>query len=299
MLNRYISKEAYIPRYRSHEYTTALDMKIRELGGEILYNTRVEEIVVENGEVAGVKTSHGDIIKTARVIANTSPHTVYSRLIHPREAVPRLAWKTCNARKVGFSALVVYLGLDKSPEELGLKEYSYFIYNNPDNDKIYEQFHKLGRPAAQATVCLNNAVPHCSPPGTTILYLTTLFSGEAWSKVSPQDYFEVKNKIAGEMIEDLEEALNVSIRDSIEEVEVATPATFAHYTGAFNGSIYGYEPAPWDSILPRMMTMNDEKYIKGLDFAGGFAFRCHGYSSSLQSGETAALLMHKDLMEVK
>jgi hypothetical protein len=48
-----------------------------------------------------------------------------------------------------------------------------------------------------------------------------------------------------------------------------------------------------------MMTMNDEKYISGLEFAGGFAFRCHGYSSSLQSGETAALLTFRDLMEVK
>ncbi|NLA05521.1 MAG: NAD(P)/FAD-dependent oxidoreductase [Firmicutes bacterium] len=299
MFNRYIAKEAFIPRYRSHEYTTALDLKIRQLGGDIIYNTRVERILVENGRVVGVETSHGDIIKTAYVIANTSPHTVYSRLIHPRSAVPERAWKTCNARKVGFSALVVYLGLDKSPEELGLKEYSYFIYSTPDSNEIYDRFHKLGRPAAQATVCLNNAVPDCSPEGTTILYLTTLFSGEAWSGVSPRDYFQVKNKIAAEMIDEFEKALGVNIEESIEEIAVATPATFARYTGAFNGGIYGYEPVPWDSILPRMMTMNEEKYIKGLDFAGGFAFRGHGYSSSLQSGETAALLTHKDLMEVK
>ena len=60
------------------------------------------------------------------------------------------------------------------------------------------------------------------------------------------------------MIDEFEKALGINIRDSIEEIEVATPATFANYTGAFNGSVYGYEPVPWDSVLPRMMCMNDE-----------------------------------------
>ena len=299
MFYRYITKQAFIPRYRSHEFSTALDMKIRELGGDILYNTRVEKILVEDGRVVGVETSHGDRIKTNHVIANTSPHTVYSRLIHPRTAVLEIAWKTCNARKVGFSAFVVYLGLDKSPQELGLNEYSYFIYSTPDTNDIYDAFHRLERPIGQATVCLNNAVPDCSPEGTSIVYLTTLFSGDAWKNVSPAEYFKLKNRIAEEMIDEFEKVVNVNLRDSIEEIEVATPATFARYTGAFNGGIYGYEPVVWDSVLPRMMTMNEEKYIKGLEFAGGFAFRCHGYSSSLQSGETAALLTYKDIMEGK
>lgn len=299
MLYKYITKKAFIPRFRSHGYTTALDMKIRELGGDIQYNTKVNRILVRDGRVEGVETSHGDIIKTNHVITNTSPHTVYSRLIYPKSEVPEIALKTCNARKVGFSGFVVYLGLDKSPEELGINEYSYFIYSTPDTNDIYKNFGRLTRPVGQATVCLNNAIPDCSPKGTSIVYLTTLFTGDCWSGVSPRDYFNVKNKLAEDMIDEFEKVVGVNIRDSIEEIEVATPATFADYTGAFNGSIYGYEPVPWDSVLPRMMTMNDEKYIKGLEFCGGFAFRCHGYSSSLQSGETAALLTYRDFMEVK
>jgi prolycopene isomerase len=129
--------------------------------------------------------------------------------------------------------------------------------------------------------------------------MTTLFTGDCWAGVEPKDYFKIKSWLAEEMIDEFEKALGVKIRDSIEEIEIATPATFANYTGAFNGSIYGYEPEPWDSVLPRLMCLNDEKYIKGLEFAGGFAVRCHGYSSSLQSGELAALLTYKNFMEVK
>lgn len=297
MFHKYLTRGAYIPKYRSHGYTVALDKKIRELGGEIRYNTAVEKILVENGKVQGIITSHGEKIKTNHVVSNASPHIVYGKLIHPAEEVPKIALKTCNARKVGFSGFVVYLGLDKTPEELGLREYSYFVYSTPNTNDIYKAFGKLARPLGQATICLNNAIPDCSPEGTTIMSITTLFTGDCWANIEPKDYFEIKNRIADEAIDEFEKVVGVNIRDSIEEIEVATPVTFARYTGAFNGSIYGYEPSPWDSVLPRLMCMNDEKYIKGLEFAGGFAVRCHGYSSTLQSGETAALLTYKSIKE--
>ena len=46
-----------------------------------------------------------------------------------------------------------------------------------------------------------------------------------------------------------------------------------------------------------MMAMNQEKYVDGLEFCGGYAFRCHGYSSSFKSGQTAALLTFRDMVE--
>ncbi|GAB1432034.1 NAD(P)/FAD-dependent oxidoreductase [Spirochaetota bacterium] len=297
MFYKYLVKGAYIPKYRSHGYTCALDKKIRELGGDIEYNTKVEKILVENGKIIGVETSQGDKIKTNYVVSNASPHLVYNNLIYPKSEVPEIAYKTCNARKVGFSALVVYLGLDKTFKELGLNEYGYFVYNTPDTNDIYKAFSVLDTPMAQATICLNNGIPDCSPKGTSIMSFTTLFRGDCWKDVEPKDYFDLKSKLAKAMIEDFENALGVSIQDSIEEIEIATPATFAHYTGAFNGSIYGYEPEPWDSIMPRLMSMNEEVYIKGLQFSGGFAARCHGYSSSLLSGEMAALLNYKNFLE--
>lgn len=297
MFYKYLTCGAYIPKYRSHGFTSALEKKIRELGGDIQYNTAVEKILVENGQVRGVVTSHGERIKTDHVISNASPHIVYGKFIHPASEIPEIAVKTCNARKVAFSGFVVYMGLDKSPQELGLNEYSYFVYSTPDTNDIYKAFGKRARPLGQATVCLNNAIPDCSPEGTSIVTITTLYSGDCWADVEPKDYFDIKNKLAADAIDEFEKVVGVNLRDNIEEIEVATPVTFARYTGAFNGSIYGYEPAPWDSVMPRLMCLNDEKYIKGLEFAGGFAVRCHGYSSTLQSGELAALLTYKSIKE--
>lgn len=118
-------------------------------------------------------------------------------------------------------------------------------------------------------------------------------------KISAEDYFKTKDKIAYKMIDDFEKAIGIKIKEHIEELEVATPMTFANYTGAYNGSIYGYECDSWDSILPRMMMMDQDVLIKGLRFSGGFAFRAHGYSSSYLSGETSALLTLRDIKEGK
>jgi phytoene dehydrogenase-like protein len=297
MLYLFLITSAYIPRQRSHELSLALDARIRELGGDIEYNTRVEQILVENGRVVGVATSKGDRIETKQVISNASPTLVYNGLISPRSQVPEIAFQECNARVDGLSSLVVYMGLDASLEELGLNEYSYFVYANMNTEEMYDSFKTIDAPKAQATLCLNNALPDCSPPGTSIVSITTLYRPEVWKDVKPRDYVRVKNKIASDLIAHFEQATGAPIRKHIEEFEVATPQTFARYTGSYNGIIYGYEPEPWDSLMPRLMSLMDDKYIDGLEFCGGFAFRCHGYSSSVKSGETAALLTLRDLIQ--
>jgi len=295
MINTYIKRGAYIPRLRSTEFTLALDKRIRELGGEIMYNTRVEKILVKEGKVIGVETSNGETIKTNHIISNASQTLVYNKLIHPKSEVPEIAYKEVNARIQGLSLLVVYLGLDKSAEELGINEYSYFIMDTMDTEELYNQWKELCVPKGQATVCLNAAIPDASPPGTSIVYISTLFRPEAWKDVKPEDYVRVKNEIAEGLIDDFEKATGIKIKDHIEEIEVATPETFARYTKAYNGNVYGYEPESWDSLVPRLMMMNDHNYIEGLEFAGGHGRRAHGYSSALKDGEMAALFVLQKL----
>lgn len=297
MLIKFLTFGAWIPRQRSHEIALALEARIRELGSDVQYNTRVEELLVENGKVRGVVTSKGDHIKTDYVISNVSPTLVYNNLIQPRSEVPTIALQECNARAKGLSGFVVYLGLDAPAEEIGLREYSYMIYDNMNTTAGYQTFATLDTPKLQAVVCLNNAIPDCSPPGTSIVYITTLYRPEAWRDVSPRDYVRTKNRIASELIDDLESATGASIREHIEEFEVATPQTFARYTGSHDGIIYGYEPEPWDSLLPRMMMLSEDQHFAGLQFSGGYAFRCHGYSSTFLSGQVAALLTLRDIKE--
>ena len=299
MLRTYVRGGGWIPKYRSHGFTTALDKVIREAGGEVEYNTRVEKVLVKNGKITGIETSKGETILTNNLIANISPNTVFNKLIYPQKEVPEIAYKFVNARTLGVTLMVVYLGLNKSAEELGITDYSYFLYDKGSTEQLYEEATKpLGDShPAQATVCLNKAIPDCSPSGTSIVYITTLFRPETWENVKEEDYFDLKTKYANRLIDDFENSTGIKIRHAIEEIEVASPATFCHYTKVVNGVIYGYENDIWDSVVARLQSMNHEKYIGGLEFCGGFSMQGHGYSSSLASGRIAALVTLQKLIE--
>ena len=137
MFYKFLNWSAFIPRQRSHEISLALVERIRELGGNIQFNTRATEIQIEDGRIAGVKTSRGDVIQTQHIISNASPTLVYNQLIAPKSAVPEIALRECNARKLGVSSLVVYMGLDAPLSDLGINEYSYMIYDSLDDSEIY------------------------------------------------------------------------------------------------------------------------------------------------------------------
>ncbi len=291
----FLIRKAYFPKYRSHGFTSALESKIREIGGIVQYNTKVEKILVENGKVIGVETSKGDKIHTNNVISNASPTLIYNNLIYPKDEVPEIAYKNVNARRHAISCFVVYLGLDKSAEELGITNYSYHIYDTSNTEEIYESFKTLNPPKAQATVCLNNIIPDCSPSGTCMLTITAFFLPEAWKEVTAKDYFKLKSRIANDLIDTFEKATGTSIKDHIEELEIATPQTLTRYTGTYYGSAYGYETDPWDSFMPRLMAMADEKYIEGLEVCGGFSANCQSYTNTLLSGQIAAFLSILDL----
>jgi prolycopene isomerase len=76
----------------------------------------------------------------------------------------------------------------------------------------------------------------------------------------------------------------IKITDSIEEIAIATPATFARYLNTPEGAIYAYHTSGWDAMLPRIMTMRDEQWVRGLSFCGGHGARTLGYSSTYVNG---------------
>ena len=103
-------------------------------------------------------------------------------------------------------------------------------------------------------------------------------------------YGDYKTKIsfAEKMIDNFEKATGVKIRDYIEEIEISTPMTYARYTDAPAGTIYGYEASKEDGIVKRIVFDMIDKGIQGLYFAGGYTTRHMGYSPSYTTGDMAA-----------
>ena len=283
MVIRYITRGASMPKMRSHEISLAMVERIRELGGDVWFNTEAVKIFTgDDYGVEGVLLSNGEHIETRHVIANCAPHIVYGKMI---DKVPVQVIKETNARKLAGRGFTMFLGLNKSADELGIENHNYFLYDTMDTAKQYEIMKKIDTNCVQATVCLNRAYPECSPEGTCMMYFTTLYMSDDWGNVKPEDYFRVKDKVANMMIDRFEQDTGAKIRDAIEEISVATPMTYARYCGHPEGGIYGYESQYWDGLTPRLLMMAEDHKTRGLRFAGGFSMRLSGYSSAYFSGD--------------
>lgn len=287
MFYEYIKFKAYIPSKRSYEISIKLASKIIDLGGDIWYNTSADEIIIENNKIVGVKTKHG-VIQTRHVVSNISPNIIYGDLIKNPNNIPQYDKNLVNYRKLNMQGFCVYLGLDVSCHDLNLNRYSYFIYNENNSDAIFENFSSIQKNKSYIAVVLNNVVKDCSPANTCIISLTTLYN-DAWNNVDEKEYFKTKEQIAALLISDFEKKMNIDIKKHIEEIEIATPITFARYTNSKNGTIYGYQPTIIDGTIVRSNLMDEEINVQGLLFCGGYSFRAHGFSTTYASGYIAGL----------
>ena len=90
------------------------------------------------------------------------------------------------------------------------------------------------------------------------------------------------------MIDTMSEYLGVNLLDHILEIVIETPMTVAHYTGMWNGCIYGYAHTMEDHIVARLQTAEEEKFIDRLDFAGAHAISGDGMGPAVTNGRKAA-----------
>ena len=294
MIYAYLSLGAVTPKMRSHEMSMTLAGMIEDYGGEIRYNSQVSRILFKDGQASGVILKSGEKILCNHIIANCSPTTTYGKMMKSKD-VPESALKRTNARSFGMRGACVYLGLNRTPSDLGITEHSYFITDTANSVNQFQLMKNIDTNNAQAAVCLNIADPNCSPVGTTILCLTTLYSDNCWANINPENYFDEKDMLAARLIANFESATGITIHNNIEELEVATPVTFARYTYTPQGTVYGYYGDDWDGIIPRIMTEASDCDTKGLRFCGGWGAQLSGMSSAIASGRNAAFATFDDI----
>lgn len=295
MVHKYVNRSAYIPALTSHGLSLAVSERYLALGGEIWYNTKAEKVLFENGKVCGVSTTQG-AVATRHVILNCSPHVAYAGMIPPA-FVPKKEIQLANAREHSGRAFVLYLGLNKTAEELGLKDYSYFLPPSMDSVKAYRCLRSIETNDYSIALCYNVVNPEASPAGTSMMSFTTFYTRDVWKDIPPERYVHTKNDVARRMIEKFEHETGIRIKDAIEEIAVATPLTFARYINTPQGTMYGYETNEWDGMMARLMMLAEAYPIPGLKFAGAHGPRGDGYSSTYICGELVARLTLKDIAE--
>ncbi len=281
---------SYVCRGYSHEMSMKMQAKVEENGAQFELRQEVTKILVKNGKAVGVRTARGDEISCDYVVSAAYPNKVYTRMIEPASEVPEGALKMVNGRALSVCPVSIIMVLEGRPEELGITNYSTFSGDTMDTNEIWENYKNLTEPYNYiTTICLNYANPNCVPEGYTQLSITALPLNDPFAEVTEESYFDLKRRLANEMIEKYLRHTGVpDFRDRIVEIEVETPMTVAHYVGAWKGSIYGYSHSLSDHAVARLQMKEDDKFIEGLEFAGAHGMSGDGMGPQITNGRAAA-----------
>ncbi|PJZ44689.1 phytoene desaturase family protein [Leptospira brenneri] len=233
----------------SQMLSSSLLESFEEAGGEVRFHCAAEKILTENGAVWGVRLETGETVTCDAVVSNASPLLTYHEMLD-LETPPPSVLKDFQSRRMGVSAVCLYLGLDSTPEELGFTTASTFVMTTSNAEVTEDRMYSLEAPDWGMVTCYNFIDQELAPKGKAVVTLVALQYGEAWKDISPVKYFSTKYSF-GEKLIDLVEQAYPKIRDHIEKAEVATPMTMMRYLNTPGGAIYGFKQTLQDGHLFR------------------------------------------------
>ena len=110
---------------------------IEAAGGKVLVRANVTKILCsDDGKVCGVSVQKGTEnydIRSPIIISNAGVYNTFQTLL-PKEISQRSYYsKIASSLKPGYAAISVFVGLDKSGKELGLKAQNTWAFRNEDD----------------------------------------------------------------------------------------------------------------------------------------------------------------------
>lgn len=287
---------SYVCRGFSHEMSLKMQQRVEANGAQYELRQEVEKILVKNGKVYGVRTKRGDEIHCDYVVSGAYPNKVYTQMIEPLSEVPPEAIKFINGRRLSVCPVSVMMMIEGTPEENGVQNYSTFSGSTMDTNEIWENYSNVTEPYNYiTTICVNYANPDGVEKGYTQLSITALVPVSAFEGESFENYYDLKRRLAEEMIDEYIKIGGVDFKSRIAEIEISTPMTINHYVGAWKGSIYGFSHSMDDHVVARLEMKDEDHYIEGLEFAGAHGIDGDGMGPQITNGRVAAKSVIEDM----
>ncbi|MDP2238048.1 MAG: phytoene desaturase family protein [Bacteroidales bacterium] len=245
----------YHPVKGMHQITESLVKLAEDIGVKFHFNEKVDEILVSDGIVNGVKSNLGTY-QAALVVSNMDVTPTYRHLLKTQKAPERTL-----KQEGSSSALIFYWGIKKSFPELGLHN----IFFSEDYQTEFKEIFEGKTPASDPTVYVNISskdVKSDAPEGCEnwfVMVNVPQHNGQNWDELIP-----LYRKI---IVSKLNPLLTVNIDEIIENESVLTPIEIERKTSSKGGSLYGTSSNSRYAAFLRHT--NESNQIRGLYFCGG------------------------------
>lgn len=264
----------------------AAERRFLDLGGEISYGARVQEILVEAERAVGLRLQDGGRVRADHVISAADGHATLWDLLGGRYLDERLL--RCYRTYLPFSG-IVFLGIGVN-RDCSSEPRTVCGWNLP----LEEPWTYGSLTTSSILARVHNFDPTLSPPGKTVI--TVLFDGDHdyWSSLrrsDPDAYGTAKEEVAQRVLSRLERRLP-GVAAQMEVLDVATPDTAERYTGNWRGSVEGWMTTPGNlrDELPRRL-----QGLGGFYMAGQWVSPGGGIPGGVKTGRDAIqLICHDD-----
>ncbi len=269
--------------------------RIRAPGGEVFTYARVDEVLLRDGKVSGVRMADGHVIDCPIVISDAGAINTFTQLL-PQQTVQEHGYdRLLRTVKPSIGHLGVYIGLKGTAQELGLPKTNYWIYpGGNDYDGALDRF--LRNPHGPFPVVYVSFPSAKDPsfeqrhPGRSTIEIVApapyeifeRWSGSTWGKRG-DDYEALKQSYGERLLEHLYDKVP-QVRGRVDYWEVSTPLSMQHFCGYGRGELYGLDHDPerfrQDWLRPRTR-------IKGLWLTGQDVMSC-GVAGAMMGGMASA-----------
>jgi phytoene dehydrogenase-like protein len=277
------NKNASYPIGGAQELINRLVHRYTSLGGKLFCNSKVEKVLVENGTAKGLRLGNGISCAGDYVISAADGHHTMSQLLD-RQYVDKESQELYFTEKhvPKMSQLYISLGVARTFND-SFKPVVYIPLQRPIKIGTIETTHVL--------VTVRNFDPTLAPKGKTVLSMFIVAdNADYWVRLRNEKreaYEQEKMQIAKQMIEEVD-AYFGNIKENVEMIDVATPASYIRYTNNWNGA-----PSGWQDF--QLFVNPPKKQIKNLKnfFLCGQWLGDGGLTGSMKSGRDIAQIVCK------
>jgi len=287
------------PAGGSQSYPEWLKFVSETMGSDLFFNSKVTKVLVEDNKVKGVsyvQNGVGNEIKSKYVVAASDAENLFEKLL-PKSSIPEKQKESLKKAKLYASAFTVSIGLDCTPEELGLGEENIYLFNTSfSRDELGEgDPYKSGMHILASSVRDNTLAP--KGKGTLTLFIPAWINkNQNWecekddqgNFIRGEKYKVLKDKYANILIDRVAEKLIPNIREHILLYDIATPITHLRYTGNKDGSMMGQKPGK-ENMQAKVASYKTP--VKNLLLSGHWADLGGGILIAMKSAVNTSLMI--------
>lgn len=269
---------AFLPEKGMYQIADSMYKLALELGVKFNFNTKVEEILVKDNHVNGLRTNGNKTEYFDAVVSNMDVTPTYLKLM-PKIKPPT---NILNQEKSG-SGLIFYWGIKKEFSELGLhnilfsKDYEQEFNHQFEKKDIYED----------PTIYINitsKIIASDAPIGAENWFILI----NAPSNIG-QDWEIITKKTRAAIVKKINRVLEVNIEEYIVTERILDPIKIEINTSSSQGSLYGNSSN--NKYAAFLRHPNFSKSIDNLFFVGGSVHPGGGIPLAISSAKITAEIM--------